>query len=177
MNKKRTALALISGMGALFLAMHKQAVASGNVSEAGEVYARAQRVISRNGLNADPLMVTAMAKIESAFDPSAVRIEPHLNDSSVGLMQTLQNTAQWLARDFPKYGAYGIPSYSDLLNPDISIYFGACYIDYLSNYRGIPRSEDWIVESYNGGPGNSNSMTRNHLAKYKKAKEEVKGAL
>ena len=63
--------------------------------------------------------------------------------------------------------------YIDLLDPEKSIYFGAAYVEWLSNYGGKKRGVQWIVESYNGGPGNSNSQTKNHWNKYKAARMKV----
>lgn len=170
MNKS---LALLASLGSLFLVLHSRAVIAGNVSDTQSVYNRARLIVDRYNLNADPVMIAAMAKIESSYNPNAVRVETHINDVSIGLMQTLVSTAQWLARDFPKYSAKGIPSDQDLLDPETSLYFGAAYIDYLSRWRGVPRDEGWIVESYNGGPNNSNAQTRNHYRKYLRAKEEI----
>lgn len=125
----------------------------------------------RYGLNAEPEMIAAMVKIESNFNPKAYRFERHLNDASYGLMQTMLKTAQWMY-DIG-YKAYARPTGTDLYDGNISIYFGMAYVDYLSKYKKKSRDEKWIVESYNGGPGNSNSGTQNHLRKYYAAKSEI----
>eukprot|EP00250_Pteridium_aquilinum_P015870 c22811_g1_i2 orf=433-1734(+) len=46
----------------------------------------------------DPLMICAIAEIESDRQPLAYRFEPKLGEASTGLMQTLQSTAEWFAR-------------------------------------------------------------------------------
>jgi soluble lytic murein transglycosylase-like protein len=132
------------------------------------------KTIQENKFDVDYKMLVSMAKVESNFDKHAFRYEPHIKDSSAGLMQTLLKTAKWLATDMG-YSKYGIPTYKDLLKPEVSLYFGGAYVNWLSDYEGIPRNEQWIVESYNGGPDNSNVMTRNHYSKYIKAKDELYG--
>jgi soluble lytic murein transglycosylase-like protein len=41
-----------------------------------------------------PALIAAVIRVESNFNPKASRYEPHLNDSSTGLMQILLKTAQ-----------------------------------------------------------------------------------
>lgn len=171
--KAKNIAILLGGLAGVFAVISRTMANSGFVNKPETIYQAAQRIISENNFNADPLMIVTMAKIESNFNPLAIRFEPALGDASYGLMQTLHSTARWLADDMG-YNHYGVPSAADLFKQDISLYFGAAYVDYLSNWRGRARSEDWIVESYNGGPGNSNSGTKNHLRKYHKAKDELK---
>lgn len=155
----------------LALALSKRAgAAPGGVLDAAGVRSFAERITGRYFPAVDPRMLVRMAWIESSFRPDAVRHEWHLNDASVGLMQTLTRTAQWLWDDMGAR-AYPRPDMAALLDPETSLYFGAAYVNWLRRYGGRARSEQWIVESYNGGPGNSNSQTRNHWAKYLAAKE------
>jgi soluble lytic murein transglycosylase-like protein len=169
-NKNR--IFLMSSLAALFAALHAHSMSGEGATPKSEILELAESVIKKHDLNADPKMVAAMIQIESSGNPKAVRYEPHIRDVSVGLMQTLGGTARWLAEDMG-YRAYGVPSNEDLLDPEISIYFGAAYIEWLSTYKGQKRGVQWIVESYNGGPGNSNSQTRNHWNKYKAARMKV----
>ena len=120
-------------------------------------------------MGVDPAMVQAMIQIESSWNENAERYEAHLNDSSKGLMQLLQGTANWLYNDmgYRKYKP------DNLFDPATNIYFGCAMIQWLSNYKGMLRNEQWIVESYNGGPGNSNSQTKNHWRKYQEAKQQI----
>lgn len=121
----------------------------------------------------DPVMIETMIKIESNNNPLAARYEAHLGEASLGLMQVLPSTARWLASDMG-YTYYGRIFDTDrLLEPDVAVYFGAAFVDWLKNWKGQARSEQWIVESYNGGPNNSNSQTQNHWRKYQKAKEKI----
>ncbi|PZO86696.1 MAG: hypothetical protein DI626_05780 [Micavibrio aeruginosavorus] len=143
-----------------------------NVWTATKVKQVAAKYVFEYGLNCNPVMIAAMVKIESRYNPKAYRFEKHLNDASYGLMQTMTKTAQWLYDDM-KYRAFPRPTGSDLYDGYVSLYFGMAYVDYLSKYGKKQRDERWIVESYNGGPGNSNPGTQNHLRKYYEAKTEV----
>ncbi|HCI47268.1 MAG TPA: hypothetical protein DFI00_08235 [Rhodospirillaceae bacterium] len=136
---------------------------------AEEVHTLADAVIAGEGWQVDPCMIVAMAAIESNFRPDAYRFEPHLGEGSKGLLQVLPSTARWLFNDM----GYRRYSPDDLQRPVVSIYFGAAFVRWLSFYGNQRRSEQWIVESYNGGPGNSNSQTQNHWRKYQAAKEQL----
>ncbi|NIP73039.1 MAG: transglycosylase SLT domain-containing protein [Gammaproteobacteria bacterium] len=166
----RTA-AVIAGLGAVFWAV-SQATARTQRLSRDEVYRLAQSVIEEHRLAVDPCMVTAIAKIESGYNPMAIRWEGHIGDASSGLMQTLLGTAYWLATDM-SYGAHGTPALNDLFDPRVSIYFGAAYLHWLRTYRGLPRTEQWIVQSYNGGPGNFSGATERYWSRYVAAKQEV----
>lgn len=134
-----------------------------------DVAALANRAAARfPGVEARVLM--AIAKIESSWRPTAFRLEPHIGDASAGLMQTLGKTAAWLwdigNRDFDK------PSLDDLLNPEVSMYFGAAYVNWLRNYGGAGHDLEWIVRAYNGGPGGAEkSYTEAYWAKFQAAYE------
>ncbi|WOF73812.1 transglycosylase SLT domain-containing protein [Parvibaculaceae bacterium PLY_AMNH_Bact1] len=129
----------------------------------------------------DPKMLVAMMQIESSFDPRATRSEPHVRnrfttngDKSYGLMQVLYTTALDLFHNMGRKG-FSVATPDRLFDPTVNVYFGAAYVAWLQNYRGTRRSEDWIVMSYNGGPGANNSQTQNHLAKYHDAKRAQAG--
>ena len=138
-------------------------------------------VTSRYFQNVDPKMLVAMIQIESSFNPRAVRFEANIRnrytpngDSSYGLMQTLWSTALWLYQDMGAT-AFSVATAQRLFDPTVSVYFGAAYVNWLLRWKGVARSEDWIVMSYNGGPGADNSQTRNHLRKYHEAKASQAG--
>lgn len=171
---KKNLVALFASLPLLFALMHRQAVAAGAVLSHEEILSLAQKTVQEHNFNADPKMLAAMAVIESSGNPTASRYEAHINDISVGLMQTLGETARWLASDMG-YRAHGVPSNADLADPEVSMYFGAAYVDYLSNFRGVSRKPEWIVRAYNGGPYWKNNpvsveMTQNHWNKYKAAR-------
>lgn len=163
-----TAAGTIKNLGAAF----GPVIGMGSgVWNAASVRLTASKLRTLHGLNADPLMVAAMVSIESNYKAGAKRYEAHLNDSSYGLMQTMLKTAQWLHG--LGYKGKDFPTAKTLIDGETSIYFGMAYIDYLASYKKKSRDEQWIVESYNGGPGNSNAQTRNHYAKYLAAKTRV----
>ena len=162
-----TAAGTIRNLGAAF----GPVIGMGQAWNAATVRLTAAKLRTLHNLNADPMMVAAMVKIESRYNASAKRYEAHLNDSSYGLMQTMLKTAQWLHG--LGYKGKDYPTAKTLVDGETSLYFGMAYIDYLAKYKGKARDERWIVESYNGGPGNSNKQTQTHYAKYLQAKTEV----
>lgn len=173
-RSKKNLLFLLAGLGAIFAGMHKQAVAGHNpVLNAEQVDAIAKETLRKHGFETGGVDLLAIAYIESSFNPTASRYEAHIRDASIGIMQTLGETARWLASEMG-YTAYGVPDMEDLMKPEISMYFGAAFIDWLSRYYGVKRSEKWIVESYNGGPGNSNNQTRAYYQKYLRAKQKLR---
>ena len=168
------AAVLIAALAAGYAFTHRRVVAGeAKVQPEDEIRALAVETVRRYGFNVSPDMLVAIAFIESSFNPLAVRVEPHKNDASAGLMQTLLGTAQWLHDDFSIYRAKGRPSFDDLMRPDISMYFGAAYLDWLSTYMRRRQSEEWIVRAYNGGPGNAknSSQTADYFRKYQAARE------
>jgi hypothetical protein len=173
MNDKALAVG-IGGLSvaAMLWALHGNAVAQGFVLPQSDVAAIALDTVVTHFPHVSADMVTVVASIESDFNPNAVRNEPRLNDASTGLMQTLVTTAQWLWDDMG-YRAKSRPTAASLLEPENSIYFGAAYLDYLTRYRGKLQTEQFVIESYNGGPGNSNSQTRQYWQKYLKRKGEI----
>lgn len=154
------------GLGALFLALHTRQVQAGNVLDRATVEAMAARNNGRYGWTVSPRLVAAIAKVESDFNPLAIRFEPwiaHIGapDFSVGLMQTLVSTAEWL-HDGMGYTGKPRPTRESLMDAETSLYFGQAYLHYLSRYRGQQRDADWIIQSYNAGPGNQQAA---YLAK------------
>lgn len=100
--------------------------------------ALAQQAGSRYGV--DPAVILAVIAIESRFDPDAIRGEPHLNDSSYGLMQLLGTTARGL-------GYTGAPA--GLFDPARNIDLGARLVaDILAARRGDVAK---MFSEYNGG--------------------------
>ena len=110
----------------------------------------------------DPIMITTIAKIESGGETTAIRQEPRINDASIGLMQVLQKTANWLYYDM-FYRRY---EPNQLKNPYASMYFAVAYVNFLRNYRNIPRNEEFIVRGYNGGAGTFTSATKTYYNRY-----------
>eukprot|EP00249_Psilotum_nudum_P014892 c25054_g1_i1 orf=344-1603(-) len=140
-----------------------------------EMRAMAEIIIMRHfkgGL--DPAMICAIAEIESDRQPLAYNYKPKLEEGSIGLMQILQSTVAWLAKDMG-YRAYAIDQESSMLHrPFVNVYFGAAYLRWLSTYDGKRRSEEFVVRSYNGGPNKASShSSQGYWAKYLLAKQSL----
>jgi len=124
----------------------------------------------------DPAWVCAVCEVESGRRCNAERKEPHLGDSSVGLVQTLVETARF-CHDSLGRTAYGRPDALKLRRPTVSLYFGAAYLAYLRTYGGVRRSEAWVIRAYNGGPGGADKgYTEAYLDKYLLAKQGLERA-
>lgn len=122
----------------------------------------------------DPRVVCAIAEVESSRQPLAYRFEPARGEASTGLMQVLQSTAEWLARDMG-YRVYSADwRVTGLYRPFEAVYFGAAYLNWLSTYQNKPRDEEFIVRGYNGGPqGYALAATERYWEKYKRAKQAL----
>ena len=91
----------------------------------------------------DPLLVAAVIREESGFDPRA-----RSGVGARGLMQLMPRTAKWAA---PKAGVRGF-GVEDLEDPETNIRLGCWYLAYLSRqYEGELRL---MLAAYNGGEGN-----------------------
>lgn len=123
-----------------------------------EVRAIAKNVVAVEFPSLDPKMLVAMAWIESSFRPTAFRLEAHIVDASVGLMQVLTSTAQWLW-DIGNRSLGKRPEATDLLDPTIGMYYGAAYLAYLQHYGGSLRDERFMVQAYNVGPAKAATLT------------------
>ncbi|WP_375596818.1 transglycosylase SLT domain-containing protein [Algihabitans albus] len=168
MNER--AVFVLAGLAGAFALLHGRAVAAGDVYGADQVRALAAPAAGRFDFPTVD-MLTAIAFVESSFNPAAYRYEPHLGDASVGLMQTLTSTARWLYEDMG-YRDHGEPTLESLArSPQQSLYFGAAYLDWLSRWKGRRRSEEWIIRAYNGGPGGATSAaTAPYWSKYQAAR-------
>jgi soluble lytic murein transglycosylase-like protein len=176
MKDARTAIAIgIAGGALVWLATRGVSVPFAEDTPGG-VRALAISVSGRFfAQDVDPVMATAIARIESNFNPTAVRFEPGVVDFSVGLMQTLVGTARWLA-DTLGYASFGVPTFDALFDAETSMYFGMAYLHYLSTRNGITRGEreEVIVRAYNTGPGNwASSAGAAYWVKYQAARAEI----
>lgn len=92
--------------------------------------------------NVEPNLIKAVIKAESNFDPMAHRAEPHIYDTSWGLMQVLLGTAKWMTGDDNLL-------VSELLDPARNIDIGTQYLSYqLTKYKGKKRD---AIAAYNMG--------------------------
>ncbi|GAB4854721.1 hypothetical protein Ancab_023306 [Ancistrocladus abbreviatus] len=75
--------------------------------------------------------------------------------SRIGLMGIDYPTADWIYKEL-SYRAYIVESAEDLKRPFVSMYFGAAYMAWLSEYEGRERSPKFVVQAYLLGPKNVN---------------------
>jgi soluble lytic murein transglycosylase len=90
----------------------------------------------------DPLLVAAVIREESRFNPDAVSAV-----GAIGLMQMMPATAAWAA----KRVGLAAPGSDALLRPAVNIRLGCWYLRYL--IRGHANLEEALA-AYNGGEGN-----------------------
>lgn len=172
---EKTALFLGSLAAALYWLSQKGASVPGLALSQWETRDLIYRVSQDNGFDVDLELAIAIVEVESAFNPTAIRLEPWVShiggpDASAGLFQTLHSTALWLAQSMGRT-RYGEPDLKDLFDPEISAYFGLAYLDWLTDYRGVKRSAEWIARAYNGGPGWSGTATLGYWQKVQRAME------
>ncbi|KAK9152196.1 hypothetical protein Syun_010505 [Stephania yunnanensis] len=99
----------------------------------------------------DPDIICAIAELESDRQLLATRYNKKIKDYTIGIMQLLPQTAEWLFREMG-YRAYDIIGNPDMLyRPFTSVYFGAAYLNWLSSYEGIERMEEFVVRAYRHG--------------------------
>ena len=100
----------------------------------------------------DPALVSAVILCESSFDPQA---ESHLG--ARGLMQLMEDTAQWVAHKLDEDDASY--SFDRLYDPETSIRFGTWYLGYLS--RRFDGDATKLVCAYHAGQGNVDAWLKN----------------
>ncbi len=100
----------------------------------------------------DPALVASIILCESSFDPMATS---RLN--ARGLMQTMQDTADWIAHKLDEDNSDY--SFDLLYDPETSIRFGCWYLGYLS--RRFDGDLKKIVCAYHAGQGNVDSWLKN----------------
>lgn len=107
-----------------------------------EYWTPVQQEAEANGLS--PLMLLALIRQESLYDPSAVS-----SANALGLTQVVPSTAEGIAKDL---GIEGFKE-SDLLKARTSIKFGAYYLG--TSLAGFGGKLPPTVAGYNAGPGTS----------------------
>lgn len=118
-------------------------------ARASRYQAAVERYARKFGL--DVPLVLAIMQVESGFNPSLISAR-----DAHGLMQVVPSTAgdevhRWLGRS-------GLPSASELLNPDNNIRYGTSYLHLLRtrHLEGVndPQSLEYcVIAAYNGGSG------------------------
>jgi hypothetical protein len=103
---------------------------------------------------AKPAVIKAFVSVESSFIPSALRMEPGINDMSVGLMQLLTETARMLAK--PIFNGLTHEQIRDrLFDPQTNLSLGIKYVVYqMGRYRAVLGD---VAAAYNAGSVKLNS--------------------
>ncbi|XP_077220849.1 transglycosylase isoform X2 [Tasmannia lanceolata] len=116
----------------------------------GELTAISEIIVSRhfNTKGIRPTVLSALAEL------SSMRFVNGVGPCS-GIMGIDYPTAFWLYKDVG-YKAYKVNSVEDFYNPFLSMYFGAAYLAWLSEYKGRERTHEFIVQAYLRGPENVN---------------------
>ncbi|KAK6123888.1 hypothetical protein DH2020_042379 [Rehmannia glutinosa] len=92
-----------------------------------------------------------------------------------GLMGIDYPTARWLYKH-GGYKAYMVESVEDLTKPFVSMYFGAAYMNWLSEYEGRERDLQFVVQAYLSGPQNVNLQETGPLwVKFEEALNRYEG--
>ena len=93
--------------------------------------------------NVDPLLLAALIKTESNFEPRA-----ESRKGAKGLMQITPSTGEWIAKTI------GVNDFNEdmLFDPETNIMLGSWYIEHLTNY--YKGSFELVFAAYNGGRGN-----------------------
>ncbi|MED6199839.1 hypothetical protein PIB30_079637 [Stylosanthes scabra] len=79
-----------------------------------------------------------------------------------GIMGISYSTAYWIYMQLG-YRAYKLESPEDLYNPFVSMYFGAAYVTWLSEYEGRERTPEFVVQAYSVGPQNVNPQDKSTI--------------
>ncbi|XP_052179214.1 uncharacterized protein LOC127792653 isoform X2 [Diospyros lotus] len=140
-----------------------------------EMRAVAGIIVSRHFVSQIDLdMICAIAELESDRQLIANRYNKKTKETTVGLMQILPNTVDWLARELG-YQTYQVEGNHDLLyRPFINVYFGAAYLEWLSNFDQKKRSEEFIVRAYKGGTDKAtHKSTLEYWRRYLSVKERL----
>ncbi|KAF5477277.1 hypothetical protein F2P56_003928 [Juglans regia] len=95
-----------------------------------------------------PTVLCALAEVVNMRFVNGVGPRP-------GIMGIDYSTAFWLYMELG-YKAYRIDSVDDLTKPFVSMYFGAAYLAWLSEYEGRERTPQFVVQAFIAGPKNAN---------------------
>ncbi|GAB6181169.1 lytic transglycosylase domain-containing protein [Desulfotomaculum defluvii] len=111
----------------------------------------------------DPLMVAAIIKTESNFNPQATSPK-----GARGLMQIMPNTANWISQQM----GTGSLQPEKLFNPETSIRLGTWYLsDLFTEFKGDPVL---VIAAYNAGRGNvSKWLNEQHWTGERKTIDQI----
>ncbi|CAN0901899.1 hypothetical protein LINGRAHAP2_LOCUS21686 [Linum grandiflorum] len=121
-----------------------------------------------------PEMICAIAELASDRQLFSRQYHKKTKEITVGIMQILPKNAQWLERDFG-FRVYGVGDNPDILyKPFVSVYFGAAYLKWLSNFEHKERSEEFVVRAYHGGTKKAtHKSTLQYWKRYLSVKESL----
>lgn len=119
-------------------------------------------------------MICAIAELASDRQPLAKRYDKKTKETTVGIMQILPKTAEWLFRDMG-YRSYKVQEDPNILfRPFVSVYFGAAYLIWLSNFEQRERSEEFVIRAYRCGTKKAtHKSTLNYWKLYLSVKETL----
>lgn len=106
--------------------------------------AAVQRASERYGV--PTALIKAIIGQESAFRPTAYRVEAAIQDASIGLMQILYSTARGMGYTGP---VGDVSQLTGLYHPDTNIMFGTAFLDSQLNRSGGNIRD--AISAYNGG--------------------------
>ena len=101
--------------------------------------------------NVDPLLIWAVMREESRYDPEALSYV-----GARGLMQVMPSTQVWIAEQLGEDISPG-----DAYTPEASIRMGAWFLRFLSDY--FEEDLELVIASYNGGAGSVDSWLADPL--------------
>lgn len=112
-----------------------------------------------SNFSADNMALTeAIMWTESGHLKGVNQIKAKSNAGALGLMQVLPGTAEWMRGEgYRKLQ----PTAAVLHTAAGSIYFGTAYLEFLEKHRR-GRGVEWMIRSYNGGPGKSLNTSEPH---------------
>eukprot|EP00257_Ricinus_communis_P013707 XP_015571213.1 uncharacterized protein LOC8259970 isoform X2 [Ricinus communis] len=121
-----------------------------------------------------PDMLCAIAELASDRLLLATNYDKKTKQTTMGIMQILPKTAEWLVRDLG-YRIYDVEENPDILyRPFVSVYFGAAYLKWLSNFEQKERSEEFVVRAYKGGIKKAtHKSTLHYWKRYLSVKESL----
>lgn len=102
-----------------------------------------------------PTVLCAIAEVSSMRFVHGVGARP-------GIMGIDYSTAFWLYMELG-FMAYKLETVDDLSNPFVSMYFGAAYVAWLSEYEGRERTPEFFVQAYFVGPKQVNPQDTSTL--------------
>lgn len=106
--------------------------------------------ISAGNYQVDPLLVAAIIRVETNFDPDKVS-----RKGAIGLMQLMPDTAEWIV----ERAGYTAETTRALHRGDVNIEVGTWYLGSLHDQ--FEQNRVAVLAAYNAGPGNARKWLDN----------------